>query len=196
MSCASLTSLAIGLPHHGRTRHLKHLDVELIFLRGGARTVSALIGGSVDFILGSDLGITTAIIQGASLTRVGVTTNTLGYSMVVQPGIKTVHPRVIIASRLGATPLASGQTAPDNGMTRRRDLSVATAARRGGGAVERDPRDHVHPPSDKISESRDEHPLSFDVATAMAASTRRPDLSRRTGPGCAFCAVIWKGFTT
>ena len=32
----------------------KHgLDVELIYLRGGSRTVSALIGGSVDFILGS-----------------------------------------------------------------------------------------------------------------------------------------------
>src|SRR5436190_17675973 len=56
----------------------KHgLDVELIYLRGGSRTVSALIGGSVDFILGSDLGVTTAIIQGANLTRVGVTTNTL-----------------------------------------------------------------------------------------------------------------------
>src|SRR4026208_911991 len=70
----------------------KHgLDVELIFLRGGSRTVSALIGGSVDFILGSDLGITTAIIQGASLTRLGVTTNTLGYSMGAQPGIKSVR---------------------------------------------------------------------------------------------------------
>src|SRR5687768_13883381 len=57
----------------------KHgLDVELIYLRGGARTVAALIGGSVDFILGSDLGLVTAILQGASLTRVGVTTNTLG----------------------------------------------------------------------------------------------------------------------
>ncbi|MEO6165815.1 MAG: ABC transporter substrate-binding protein, partial [Candidatus Binatia bacterium] len=70
----------------------KHgLDVELIFLRGGGRTVAALIGGSVDVILGSDLGITTGIIQGASLTRVGVTTNTLGYSMIVQPGIKSVR---------------------------------------------------------------------------------------------------------
>src|SRR5512132_2875120 len=48
----------------------KHgLDVELIFLRGGSRTVAALLGGSVDFVLGSDLGITTAILQGASLTR-------------------------------------------------------------------------------------------------------------------------------
>ena len=52
----------------------------MIFLRGGSRTVSALIGGSVDFIIGSDLGVTTAILQGAALTRVGVTTNTLGYS--------------------------------------------------------------------------------------------------------------------
>src|SRR4030095_1900200 len=70
----------------------KHgLDVELIFLRGGSRTVSALISGSGAFTLGSDLGITTAIIQGASLTRVGVTTNTLGYSMVTQPGIKAVR---------------------------------------------------------------------------------------------------------
>jgi len=70
----------------------KHgLDVELIYLRGGSRTVSALIGGSVDFNLGSDLGVTTAILQGANLTRVGVTTNTIGYSMVTQPSIKTVH---------------------------------------------------------------------------------------------------------
>src|SRR5262245_54132576 len=67
------------------------LDVELIFLRGGARTVAALIGGSVDFVIGSDLGVTTAIIQGAPLARVGVTTNTLGYSMVTQPNIKTVR---------------------------------------------------------------------------------------------------------
>ena len=60
----------------------------MIYLRGGSRTVSALIGGSVDFILGSDLGVTTAIIQGANLTRVGVTTNTLGYSVSRSPGSK------------------------------------------------------------------------------------------------------------
>ena len=81
----------------------KHgLDVELIYLRGGARTVSALIGGSVDFILGSDLGVTTAIVQGASLTRVGVTTNTLGYSMVTQPSIRTV--RDLKGKIIGVTP--------------------------------------------------------------------------------------------
>src|SRR4029450_9238505 len=46
----------------------KHgLDVELIYLRGGSRTVSALIGGRVDFILCSGLGVTTALLQGGEL---------------------------------------------------------------------------------------------------------------------------------
>ena len=107
----------------------KHgLDVELIFLRGGSRTVSALIGGSVDFILGSDLGATTAILQGAALTRVGVTTNTLGYSMVSQPSLKTV--RDLKGKVIGITPGRDAAYARvvkllrDNGWTRaRRDLS-------------------------------------------------------------------------
>ena len=86
----------------------KHgLDVELIFLRGGSRTVSAMIGGSVDLIIGSDLGVTTAILQGAQISRLGVTTNTLGYSMISQPGIKTVRELKgkIIGITLVATPL-------------------------------------------------------------------------------------------
>lgn len=53
--------------------------------------MAALVSGSVDFILGSDLELVTAIVQGASLMRVGVTTNTLGYSIGVQPGIKTTR---------------------------------------------------------------------------------------------------------
>lgn len=70
----------------------KHgLDIELIYLRGGSRTVSALISGSVDFIIGSDLGTMTAILQGAEITKLGVTTNTLGYSMVGQPTIKSIR---------------------------------------------------------------------------------------------------------
>src|SRR5215475_13556566 len=89
----------------------KHgLDVELVFLQGGSRTVWALIGGSVDFIFGSDLGVTTAILQGASLTRVGVTTNTLGYSLVTQPNVKTMRDLKAKLSELlqGAMPLMRG----------------------------------------------------------------------------------------
>jgi NitT/TauT family transport system substrate-binding protein len=68
----------------------KHgLDVELIYLRGGSRTVSALIGGSVDFILGSDLGVTTAILQGEPDSRRRDHQHP-GILDGVQPNIKTV----------------------------------------------------------------------------------------------------------
>ena len=66
------------------------LDVELIYLRGGSRTVSALVGGSIDITIGSDIGTIQAILQGADLVKLGVTTNTLGYSMVGQPNLKNI----------------------------------------------------------------------------------------------------------
>ena len=103
------------------------LDVELVFLRGGSRTVSALIGGSVDFIFGSDLGVTTAILQGASLTRVGVTTNTLGYSLVTQLSVKTI--RDLRGKIIGITPGRDAAYARvvkllrDNGMDASKDVT-------------------------------------------------------------------------
>jgi NitT/TauT family transport system substrate-binding protein len=66
------------------------LDVELIYLDGGSRTVSALIGGSAQLIFGSDVLVTVANLQGANLIRLGVTTNTLGYALVTSPGIKNM----------------------------------------------------------------------------------------------------------
>jgi NitT/TauT family transport system substrate-binding protein len=67
------------------------LDVELILLSGGARMLPALISGSVDIILGSDTGVTIANLQGANLVRLGVTMNSLGYSLVTQPGIRSIQ---------------------------------------------------------------------------------------------------------
>jgi len=141
----------------------KHgLDVELIFLRGGSRTVSALIGGSVDFIIGSDLGVTTAILQGAALTRVGVTTNTLGYSMVTQPGIKTV--RDLRGKIVGITPGRDAAYARvvkllrDNGMDASKDVNflsvgdgvpAARVAALSSGVIH---ATMFTPPSDRISE--------------------------------------------
>ena len=141
----------------------KHgLEVELIYLRGGSRTVSALIGGSVDFILGSDLGVTTAILQGASLTRVGVTTNTLGYSMVTQPNIKTV--RDLKGKIIGITPGRDAAYARvvkllrDNGMDASKDVTFLSVG--DGGPASRVAAlssGVIHatmftPPSDLISE--------------------------------------------
>jgi NitT/TauT family transport system substrate-binding protein len=141
----------------------KHgLDVELIFLRGGSRTVSALIGGSVDFIIGSDLGVTTAIIQGAALTRVGVTTNTLGYSMVTQPSIKTI--RDLKGKVVGITPGRDAAYARvvkllrDNGMDAIKDVTFLSVGDGGPAArVAALSSGVIHatmftPPSDMISE--------------------------------------------
>src|SRR5499425_66108 len=138
------------------------LDVELVFLRGGSRTVSALIGGSVDFIFGSDLGVTTAILQGASLTRVGVTTNTLGYSMVTQPNIKTI--RDLKGKIIGITPGRDAAYARvvkllrDNGMDASKDVTFLSVG--DGGPASRVAAlsaGVIHatmftPPSDLISE--------------------------------------------
>ena len=138
------------------------LDVELVFLRGGSRTVSALIGGSVDFIFGSDLGVTTAILQGASLTRVGVTTNTLGYSLVTQLSVKTI--RDLRGKIIGITPGRDAAYARvvkllrDNGMDASKDVTFLSVGDGGPAArVAALSAGVIHatmftPPSDLISE--------------------------------------------
>ena len=141
----------------------KHgLDVELIFLRGGSRTVSALIAGSVDFILGSDLGIVTANLQNANLVRVGVTTNTLGYSIVVQPSIKTI--RELKGRIIGITPGRDAAYARvvkllrDNGMDSNKDVTFLSVGDGGPAArVAALSSGVIHasmftPPSDMIAE--------------------------------------------
>lgn len=67
------------------------LDVETILVSGGARAVPALISDSVQFLLGSDSGVTTAMLQGLPVVRVGVTMNTLGSSLLTQPAIQAVQ---------------------------------------------------------------------------------------------------------
>src|SRR3970040_1332795 len=67
------------------------LDVETILVSGGARGVPALISDSVQFLLGSDSGVTTALLQGLPVVRVGVTMNTLGSSLLTQPAVQAVQ---------------------------------------------------------------------------------------------------------
>ena len=67
------------------------LDVETILVSGGARAVPALISDSVQFLLGSDSGVTTALLQGLPVVRVGVTMNTLGSSLLTQPAVQAVQ---------------------------------------------------------------------------------------------------------
>ena len=67
------------------------LDVELILLSGGGKMVPALVSGSVQILLASDPEVTTAIARGADLTKLGVTTNTFGASLVTQPDIQSIR---------------------------------------------------------------------------------------------------------
>ena len=66
-------------------------DVEPILVSGGARAVPALIGNSVQFLVGSDTGVTTAQLQGIPVVRLGVTMNTLGSSLLTSTNIQSVQ---------------------------------------------------------------------------------------------------------
>jgi ABC-type nitrate/sulfonate/bicarbonate transport system substrate-binding protein len=172
----------------------KHgLDVELIFLRGGSRTVSALIGGSVDFILGSDLGVVTAILQGAGLTRIGVTTNTLGYSIVVQPSVKTI--RDLRGKIIGTTPGRDAAYARvvkllrENGMDSNKDVTflsvgdggpAARVAALSSGVIQ---ASMFTPPSDMIAEKAGMRILSrIDVANVGGGINTTPPLIQKNRP--------------
>lgn len=67
------------------------VDVELVLLSGGSRMLPALVSGSVQIILGSDTGVTQANLQGIPISRLGVTMNSLAYSLVVPPSIRSFH---------------------------------------------------------------------------------------------------------
>src|ERR1051325_5316904 len=166
------------------------LDVELIYLRGGSRTVSALIGGSVDFILGSDVGVTTAVAQGANLVRVGVTTNTLGYSIVTQPAIKSI--RDLRGKVIGITPGRDAAYARvvkllrDNGMDPARDVTFLSVGDGGPAArVAALSSGVIHasmftPPSDLISEKAGMKILArMDVANVGAGLNTTPGFVQR-----------------
>ncbi len=172
----------------------KHgLDVELIYLRGGSRTVSALIGGSVDFIIGSDLGVTTAILQGARIARVGVTTNTLGYSMVTRPNIKTVLD--LKGKVIGITPGRDAAYARvvkllrDNGMDASKDVTFLSVGDGGPAArVAALSSGVIHatmftPPSDLISEKAGMRILAkIDVANVGGGLNTTPGFIQKSRP--------------
>jgi len=172
----------------------KHgLEVELIFLRGGGRTVAAIIGGSVDVILGSDLGVVTALLQGASLTRVGVTTNTLGYSIVVQPSIKTI--RDLKGKIIGITPGRDAAYARvvkllrDSGMDSNKDVTFLSVGDGGPAArVAALSAGVIHasmftPPSDMIAEKAGMRVLAkLDVANVGGGINTTPQLIQKNRP--------------
>jgi NitT/TauT family transport system substrate-binding protein len=64
------------------------LDIELIYLSGGI-TIPSLLSNSVQVILGSDTEAAIAMIKDADIVRLGVTTNSLGSSLVTRPNVSS-----------------------------------------------------------------------------------------------------------
>lgn len=65
----------------------KHgLEVELIYLSGGI-TIPSLLSNSVQVILGSDSEAIIAMLKDTDIVRLGVTTNSLGSSLVTRPNV-------------------------------------------------------------------------------------------------------------
>ena len=70
----------------------KHdLEVELILLSGGGRAVPALLSNSIQVLVGSDTGVIQAMALGADIVRLGVTTNSLGNSLLTNPEVRSVQ---------------------------------------------------------------------------------------------------------
>ncbi len=114
-------------------------DVEIILVSGGARAVPALVSQSVQFLIGSDTGVTTAMLQGIPLTRLGVTMNTLGSSLLTQPAIQSVQDlkgKILGISRgRDASYIRLAKLLRDNGMNPNEDVKFLSIGGGEGGRL-------------------------------------------------------------
>lgn len=68
----------------------KHgLNVDLVMITGGARSVAALLGGSTQFATGSGTASLQAFARGSDVTILAASYNKFPYSFVVKPNIRT-----------------------------------------------------------------------------------------------------------
>jgi NitT/TauT family transport system substrate-binding protein len=151
------------------------LEVEPILVSGGARAVPALIGQSVQFLIGSDTGVTTASLQGIPLARLGVTMNTLGSSLLTQPSIQSVQElkgKVLGISRgRDASYVRLAKLLRDNGLNPNEDVKFLSIGGGEGGRLSALKAGVIHgtmmfPPLDLIGKNDGLKVLAkFDVPT-------------------------------
>ena len=81
------------------------LDVSLVYISGGPRSVMALLGGSVQFVIHSALPSLEAYLGGADTVLIGSSMNHLDHYLVVHPSITRVQDlrgKIIGISALGS----------------------------------------------------------------------------------------------
>src|SRR5512139_1352393 len=150
-------------------------DVEPILVSGGARSVPALIGNSVQFLIGSDTGVTTAQLQGIPVVRLGVTMNTLGSSLLTQPSVQSVQDlkgKILGISRgRDASYIRLAKLLRDNGLDPNQDVKFLSIGGGEGGRLSALKAGVIHgtmlfPPLDLIGRNEGLKVLSkFDVPT-------------------------------
>jgi NitT/TauT family transport system substrate-binding protein len=151
------------------------LDVEPILVSGGARAVPALIGNSVQFLVGSDTGVTTAQLQGLPVVRLGVTMNTLGSSLLTPPAIESVKElkgKVLGISRgRDASYIRLAKLLRDHGLNPDKDVKFLSIGGGEGGRLSALKAEVIQgtmlfPPLDLIGKNEGLKVLAkFDVAT-------------------------------
>jgi NitT/TauT family transport system substrate-binding protein len=82
------------------------LDTDLLYIGGGSVVVQAILGGEVQFARASAPGIVQASLRGADLVMIANTVNTLVYSVMTRPDVKT--PEDLRGKVLGVTRLGGG----------------------------------------------------------------------------------------
>ena len=151
------------------------LEVEPILVSGGARAVPALLGQSVQFLFGSDTGVTTAQLQGIPVVRLGVTMNTLGSSLLTQPNVQSVQDlkgKVLGISRgRDASYIRLAKLLRDNGLNPNEDVKFLSIGGGEGGRLSALKAGVIHgtmlfPPLDLIGRNEGLKVLQkFDVPT-------------------------------
>ena len=119
------------------------LDVNLVYIPGGPRSVMAMLGGSVQFVIHSAMPSLEAYIGGADTLLIGTSMNHLDHYLVVPPGIsdpQDLRGKIIGVSAVGSlTDVALREALRLNGLSEREvtilgagDLSARIGALRTG----------------------------------------------------------------
>lgn len=111
---------------------LKHsINIEPILILGGSTTIQALIGKSLDLIMGGATPMLAAVINGAQLKIIGGMNNRIPFSLLAQPEIKTgaqLKGKKIGITRFGSnTDFIARLAAQEFGLNPKTDIAIVQA---------------------------------------------------------------------
>jgi NitT/TauT family transport system substrate-binding protein len=111
---------------------VKHgFNVEPIFILGGSTTIQALIGKSLDLLMGGATPMLSAVINGAQLKIIGGMNNRIPFTLLAQPEIKTgaqLKGKKIGITRFGSnTDFIARLAAQESGLNPKSDITIVQA---------------------------------------------------------------------